>query len=483
MSINLSAGVYAREVDQSFVVPNGSGAIGAIVVESSRGETGVFKQISNNREFVETFGKPEVDKPSMYAALAFLEKGNNLQVARVAGTGAVLATATFNATATPTLKVDALGEGTWGNSITVTVGNATGNIFDVTVKYETSVVETFTVSMVSTDKDGFGKSLYVEDVINDVSAYITATELDAANPPDAAADTALTAGADGTVTDADVNTIFNMLLNKAEYDVRYLINGGWATNTVAAVLIAIAESRKDCIAILDSENSTVFSDITDYRTSDLASDTSYAALYAPWVKAYDSYNDKTLSVPPSGYVAGIYADTQQNAEPWNAPAGSRRGTINSIVGVDIVFTEANRDTLQEAQVNPIQSYIGRGIQVDGQKTLQLNASALDRVNVRMLMINVERDIEKALNSFLFEFNDEFTRANITSIVNNYLEDVKVRRGVYEYKAVCDATNNTAVVIDGNKLILSIYLKPSRVAEYIQLNAVITQSGASFTSAT
>jgi len=489
MTYPISAGVYPREVDQSFIVPAVANSIGGIVISSDKGNTGELNLVTSNKEFLDTYGDPVPDNPSMYAALAFLEKGNRLLVARAINDAIVATSPVLDTDGTPTLAftVNAKNEGLWGNSLTVTTSASVNDIFTLTILLDAVIVETFEVTRNPLAKNGFGQSIFIEDVIDKNSIYVSVVD-NAANPytvADVATVTAqaFTAGADDTLApdDTDINAEWDRFAVKEDVEVSLLINGGWATIAVHAKMIAIAEARKDCFAILDFlEADDTVAEMVTYTGTTLNANTSYAAIYAGWVYIYDQYNDKYLYVPPSGYVAGVYANTANVSEVWYAPAGVRRGVMN-VLGVQTVWSEGDRDTLYTAKINPIQNFTGEGIQVYGQKTLQTAASALDRVNVRMLMITIEKALEKALRPFVFEFNDTFTRDNIASIINSYMEDIKVRRGVYDYLAVVDETNNTAIVIDQNKLIVDLYVKPTRVAEFIQMNAVITATGASFTT--
>ena len=488
MSYPVSAGVYPREIDQSFIVGSVANSIGGIVIHSLKGNTGEINLVTSNKEFLDTYGDPSPDDISMYAALAFLERGNRLLVAR-AIKDATKSTATVDDIAgVPVLAftVNSKNEGVWGNLLTVSTSASVADIFTLTVKLDSAIVEEFEVTRNPLAKNGFGESIFIEDVINKLSLYIDVVD-NAANSYTLAdvattTDTALTGGLDDTVApaDADIITEWDRFAVKEDVEVSLLINAGWANAAVHAKMIAICQSRLDCFAILDFSSSDVsVADMQTYVSTTLNANTSYAAIYAGWVYIYDQYNDKYLYVPPSGYVGGVYANTANVSEVWYAPAGVRRGVLN-VLGVQTVWSEGDRDSLYSSKINPIQNFTGEGIQVYGQKTLQTAASALDRVNVRMLLITLEKAIGKALRPFVFEFNDKFTRDNIASIINSYMGDIKVRRGVYDYLTVVDESNNTAIVIDQNKLIVDLYVKPTRVAEFVQLNVVITATGASFT---
>jgi len=489
MSFPNSAGLYGREVDQSYRVPAVANSIAGIVIHALKGNTGEIKLITSVKEFLDTYGDPTPNDISMYCALAFLEKGNRLLVTRAIN-DAIKSTVTFDdIQGSPALAftVNAKNEGVWGNSLTVSTSASVDDIFTLTIKLSTVIVETFTVTRNPLSKNGFGQSQYIEDVVNKESLYVDIIDNVAIDwtlaDVETAADSAMTTGADDTTApdDADINVEWDRFAIKEEVEVSLLVNAGWATATVHQKMIALAEARKDCFAILDfsSSDATVANMVT-YAGTTLNANTSFAAIYAGWVYIYDQYNDKFLYVPNSGHVAGVYANTAEVSEVWYAPAGSRRGIIN-VLGVETVWTDGERDTLYTAQINPIQNFTGQGIQIYGQKTLQSAASATDRVNVRMLLIDIEKSISKALLPYVFEFNDSFTRDNIASIINAYMTDIKVRRGVYDFATVVDESNNTATIIDQNKLIVDLYVKPTRVAEFLQLNVIITPTGATFTT--
>lgn len=486
MTYPISAGVYTTETDQSFIVPAVANSIGAIVISADRGPSGERVLITSNKQFIDTFGKPNPNDPSMYAALSFLQEASRLYVVRVTNDAVASTSIVLDGQGTPaeTFTFTANGEGAWGNSLTLDVSATVSDIFTVTI-YDGGVeVESFEVSKLTTKLDGYGKSLYIEDVINNQSQYVTVVDnVTNTNVPAAVTGQVFAGGSDDTIapTSSHINTGWDLFAIKEEVEVSLLINAGWADATVQTKMITLAESRQDCFAILDiPDTSTTVTDMVTYSNTTLNANTSYAAIYAGWIYTYDQYNDKYIYVAPSGYVAGVYAKTAQVSEVWYAPAGVRRGVLKAL-GVSKVFSEGERDTLYTANINPIQNFVGEGIQVYGQKTLQKQASALDRVNVRLLLITIEKAIGKALRPFVFEFNDQFTRENITSIINNFMDDIKIRRGVYDFSTVCNTSNNTPTVIDQNKLLVDLYVKPTRVAEFVKLNVVITATGATLTT--
>jgi phage tail sheath protein FI len=221
-------------------------------------------------------------------------------------------------------------------------------------------------------------------------------------------------------------------------------------------------------------------DITTWRRTILNENTSYASLYGNWLEVYDKWNAKYRWIPASGFVAGIYVNTDDVSDPWFAPAGFNRAILGNVRRLGWNPTLGERDTLYKNGVNPIVSFAGQGKVVWGQKTMLSKESAFNRVNVRRLFIVLEKAISTAAKYFLFEPNDDLTRLLLVNMIDPFLRDVRSRRGVYDYMVVCDETNNTPDRIDRNELWCDIYIKPTRAAESIVLNFIATKTGASFT---
>lgn len=241
-------------------------------------------------------------------------------------------------------------------------------------------------------------------------------------------------------------------------------------------IISLAETRGDCIAVVDlrSHGATV-SNVTGTAAS---LNSSYAAAYWPWLQTL-SATGKNVFVPASVFIPGLYAFTDSAAAPWFAPAGLTRGGVVGAIQAERKLTKGNRDDLYTANVNPIATFPGTGIVVFGQKTLQKNASALDRVNVRRLLIDLKKFFSDTAKQLVFEQNTISTRNTFLGIVNPYLESVTQRQGLYAYRVVMDDTNNTADVIDRNFLIGQVFIQPAKTAEFIQLDFTIEPTGATF----
>ena len=241
-------------------------------------------------------------------------------------------------------------------------------------------------------------------------------------------------------------------------------------------IISLTETRGDCIAVIDlySYGATI-SNVTG--KADLLN-SSYAATYWPWLQTA-SATGKNVWAPASTFIPGVYAFTDGAAAPWFAPAGLTRGGVPGVIQAERKLTRNDRDTLYESKVNPIATFPGTGIAIFGQKTLQTKASALDRVNVRRLLIDLKKFIGDQASTLVFEQNTITTRNKFLSAVNPYLDSVTQRQGLYTYRVVMDDSNNTADVIDRNQLVGQIYIQPAKTAEFIVLDFVVEPTGATF----
>ena len=282
------------------------------------------------------------------------------------------------------------------------------------------------------------------------------------------------------IAPAGYDQTISLLNNKDDYQFNVIsapgLNGvdhGTQVNS----LVALAQSRTDCIAVIDLMGYN--SSVNQVTTQAAAYDTSYAATYWPWLQTIDAVTGQTVWAPASTYIPAVYAFTDASADPWFAPAGLVRGALGSVVRAERKLTSGNRDTLYEANVNPIATFPGSGVVVFGQKTLQKRASALDRVNVRRLLIALKGYITQVSDNLVFEQNTNATRNNFLANVNPYLESVQQRQGLYAFKVVMDATNNTPDVIDRNELVGQIYLQPTKTAEFVILDFNVLPTGATF----
>jgi phage tail sheath protein FI len=220
------------------------------------------------------------------------------------------------------------------------------------------------------------------------------------------------------------------------------------------------------------------SNITSWLAS-LSRSSSYVVADSGWKYQYDKYNNVYRWIPLNGDIAGLCVYTDSIKDPWFSPAGFNRGAIKNAIKLAWNPTKTYRDTLYAAGVNPVVTFPGQGTVLFGDKTLQSKPSAFDRINVRRLFITLEKSIAKAAQYSLFELNDEFTRAQFISLVTPFLRDIQGRRGITDFKVVCDSTNNTSNVIDSNQFVGDIYIKPARSVNFIQLNFVAVGTGVDF----
>ena len=274
--------------------------------------------------------------------------------------------------------------------------------------------------------------------------------------------------------------MINLLANEDDYRFKVLVTPGLYEEDYAspvASLVSNVQSRGDSIYVVDlvKYGSTVAG--TTARATSINS--SYAATYWPWLQTNDPATGKNVWVPASTMIPGVYAFTDASSEPWFAPAGINRGGLSTVIRAEQKLSQANRDTLYQNKVNPIATFPGTGVVVYGQKTLQTKASALDRVNVRRLLIELKSFIGQVGNTLVFEQNTIATRNSFLAQVNPYLESVQQRQGLYAYRVVMDDSNNTADVIDRNQLVGQIYIQPTKTAEFIYLTFNVTPTGVEF----
>ena len=249
----------------------------------------------------------------------------------------------------------------------------------------------------------------------------------------------------------------------------------------------LAEIRKDCIVCLSPRRADVVNN-SGYATAemddviafrDLLPSTSYAVMDSGWKYQYDKYNDLYRYVPMCGDTAGLMVQTDNTRDPWWSPAGFNRGNVKNVIKLSYNPKKAHRDQLYKKGINPVVTFPGQGTVLFGDKTMLSKPSAFDRINVRRLFIVLEKAISTAAKFTLFEFNDAFTRSQFVNLVEPFLRDVQGRRGIFDFKVVCDETNNTGEVIDRNEFIGDIYIKPARSINFIQLNFVAVRTNVEF----
>jgi hypothetical protein len=369
------------------------------------------------------------------------------------------------------------------------------------------------LSRATNAKNTDGTTNYYKTIINNGSRYIWAandrqtlgvTVAGSANSVLVANSTAtapytasFAGGADGatstTISMGDLALAWDLFADPTSVSVSLLMQGkprdGTNGTQLANYLIDnIAEKRKDCIVFVSPEKADVFGatavegqqaqNIIGFRNSLRSS--SYAVLDSGYKYQYDKYNDVYRYIPLNGDIAGLTARTDDVRDPWFSPAGFNRGQIKNLVKLAYNPTLGDRDLLYKNDINPVVTFPGQGTVLFGDKTILGRPSAFDRINVRRLFIILEKTIATAAQSTLFEFNDEFTRAQFKNLVEPFLRDIQGRRGIYDFRVVCDETNNTPEIVDSNRFAGDIYVKPAKSINYIQLNFVAVRSGVEFT---
>lgn len=360
-------------------------------------------------------------------------------------------------------------------------------------------VETWNVSLDENAVDDQGGTKFAETAINQGSNYIRISIKDDQKnlttvPTGWVTENfaTFTGGADNgsdEVTDAAIIEGYELYQNPEEIDVNIFIDSD-KSETVKRQLVVICESRLDAMAIIDCKYDDVVNnkgnestDIVNWRkgidSPGFNQNTSYAAVYGNWFNVFDKYMNEYHWVPVSGYMAGLFARTDNLRDPWWAPAGLNRAVITGVRKLAWNPSLGQRDILYKNGINPIVSFAGQGKVVWGQKTMLDKSSAFNRINVRRLFMVLEKAISTASKYFLFEQNDRFTWAQMKGMIEPFLRDVQSRRGIYDFYVQIDEENNTAERIDRNELWASIFIKPTRSAEFIVLQFVATKTGANF----
>ena len=295
----------------------------------------------------------------------------------------------------------------------------------------------------------------------------------------------------GALTTSEVLTGYDLFEDKDQVEIDFLIAPSMVNSTDQATvvndLVSTAQSlRKDCIvnaspARDDVINLTNAATITTniVATANAFTNSSYLVADNNFLKVYDKYNDQYIFIPAASSTAGICAATDLERAPWFSPAGTRRGQYLGITSLAWTPNKAQRDSLYKVDVNPVANIPGQGTLLYGDKTMLGRPSAFDRINVRRLFLVLERAIGRAARQVLFEFNDEFTRAEFVNIVEPVLREVQGRRGITDFRVVCDETNNTAAVVDRNEFIANVFIKPARSINYVTLNFVAVRTGVEF----
>ncbi len=363
-----------------------------------------------------------------------------------------------------------------------------------------TILERFPNCSKASDARGLeGGSIFYKDVVNTQSQYIYWTDHPASDSTwgttgvgttftsgftAAESTVSLTGGVDDLADSADYQAGWTLFADAEETDVNLLICGARSMADQKYVQDNISKVRKDCVSfhspLLASVVNNAGSELTAVQADKGAlAATSYSVMDGNWKYMYDRYNDVYRWIPLNGDIAGLCAATDLSNDPWYSPAGFNRGQVRNAVKLAWSPNKTNRDELYKIGINPVINSPGNGIVLFGDKTLLAAPSAFDRINVRRLFIVLEKAISTAAKFQLFEFNDAFTRNQFTSIVNPFLRNVQGRRGIFDFKVVCNESNNTGQVIDANEFVADIFIKPARSINFITLNFIATRTGVNF----
>ena len=391
-----------------------------------------------------------------------------------------------------------------------TVGNITGNAVGVAGQRTAAVMELFpNMSLNPNGKTPQGSNNYYSDVIFAQSQFIYWTDHLSAGSnwgTDIASGTdytlvsgvdvsTLTGGTDDyALTNGEIALAYDKFSDTESLDINLVIGGSSSIaadteanmDTHVTMITALVESRRDCVGFVSPYRSAtvgVASSLTATKNVidafDLCPSSPYMVFDSGYKYMYDKYSDVYRFVPLNADIAGLCAFTDQIAESFFSPAGFNRGNIRGAVKLSYNPTKAERDQLYKKRVNPVTNFPGQGVCLFGDKTALTKPSAFDRINVRRLFLLLEKAIATAAKFQLFEFNDEFTRAQFRNLVEPFLRDIQGRRGITDFSLVCDSTNNTGEVIDRNEFIADIFIKPARSINFITLNFIAVRTGVSF----
>lgn len=526
-----SPGVYSNEKDYSIRAARATSSIGAIVGAARKGAVNSTVLVTDTTELRAVFGTKHPKYGfMMYCAEMFLKQGKNLYVTRLVNnalTAGAFVTIDDPDVLNPNIVITNFDDGTnnplgvddpinnieftlgsadidttlfmvaaanpgeWNNNLSVRIrpSNPRGlpvgqdhdpfhfyvDVYENYSSLRSTPVETFLVSRREGEIDGYGQSLFIEEVINSRSSYIRVKN----NPYCSEYAVTMTAfeflagGTDGdAITDDQIVEAWNLYEDPEEIDVNLLINGGYTNPIVQRAMDDLASRRADCFAILDMPyNAFEVATAVNYRREILNINSSYSGLYGPWVQIYDTDTGKRMWVPLSGFVGAAFAYTDRVRGLWFAAAGLSRGGV-TVLAVQKKYNKGQRDALDRADINYVRFLPGKGYYIYNQATLQSFASAFSNVNVRRLVNYIKKGVALASMSGLFEQNDKFLRMELYSIADGYLSPIKQGRGVYEYEIVCDERNNPDEVVASGDCILDVIVDPTIPVKRLHLTAHI-----------
>ena len=505
-----SPAVQIKEIDLTGTVPSVTSTTGAIVGDFNWGPVNTPVLVGNESELAAVFGTPNMGDAysgDFLSASYFLKYSSSLYVVRAGSDGQAYASFSLFTAKNP---------GKLGDNILVSVaGGAEFSGWDYESEFSSApndseneihviVVDSSTTPYTVLEQFEFlsveqgarlenGSNNFVLDVINSQSSWVTVATVDfddGAGNIDSApilGEYQLVGGdSNGQLTQGEYTTGYDAFENKENIQIDFLIAPAGAqfnAPNIHKYLNSIAVQRKDCVAVAsvkyqDLLNDSLSAGIGSY-VSALSENSSYLIVDGNHIKVYNKYEDKYEWIPAASSTAGVMAATDAVSAPWFSPAGSRRGQYLGVTEILVNPSKTERDVMYKAGINPIISMPGQGIMLFGDKTHLSRPSAFDRINVRRLFLVIERAISRAGENVMFEFNDEFTRAEFVNIVEPFLREIQGRRGITDFRVVCDDTNNTPEVVDRNEFIASCFIKPARSINYVTLNFVAVRTGVEF----
>jgi len=499
-------GVYTQEQDFSLYIPSLTTMTLGIVTTASKGPVDTLTLVTTEEQLINMFGFPGAQFKGLLAAQQYLRKGNQLWIVRVAGYDAATATLDLQNAADNAVAVSltASSSGSWANGSTglsaeVIAGNYAGT-YTIRLRWNGYLVETFdNVKMnPSTDAD------FIETRMAS-SSYASAVAVTGQTDLKLVSATTFSGGDDGaSVSAADyvgttvggVKTGLKLFLDPRVVDVNTLAVPGIDDATVISEIISICETRQDCFGLVDPPFGLDATQIVDWHNGVLGGsatypastlNSSYAGLFWPWCRVFDSFHNESVWAPPSGFAAQQFAFTDQFYDTWFAPAGFRRGQLSQVLETEYVPTDGEGNYLYGGRaglagvnaVNPIMSFVGQGTFLWGQRTLQRSPTATDRINVRRMLLFLRKVIATATMYLTFEPNDEQMWDDFKGLVIPFLRTVKSGRGIRDYRVIMDETTNPPSLVDQNEALGRILLKPTKAAEIININFGLLPQGANF----
>lgn len=503
----IAPGVYTEEYDFSMYAPALATTIFGVVGVADKGPIDEATLITNEGDLTNVFGVPQVGYFGIHAAIRYLRRGGTCWFVRAATNSAAASSCelvnTDDSGAVSAMTVTAVSKGIWGDSLSLVVEAGTTQGNRIKVFEDDNLMEDWDNVLLTPSTN----IMYAETVINGFSNYISVS-VDVASSPLAEQTVVLSGGNSGAVvTSGDiigtntggVRTGLQLFADSLSQDVNLIAVPGVTSivpttaDAVIVEMVSICTNRGDCMALIDAPYGYNVQEVVSWHNGtgkngtpiagelDAALNTSYAACYWPWIEVYDSYTDGYIWLPPSGHVAGIYAFNDSSREVWYAPAGFQRGRLQ-----DAVSTEITPDTEQIAymygglnRVNPFVNFAVDGITLYGQETLLRANSALTSINVRRLLLYARKVVSTAVKYLLWEPNDYILWTLYNNLVNPIFEEIKSKRGLYDFRVVCDETTNTAERRDRGEMWAMIILQPTRAAEKICIPFAVTKTGAKF----